>query len=240
MRTFALVAALLSSTAPAFALERTSVPLEGRVDLANWSAGASCTVTYFNACTGWVWIWDGWSHTERVGMAINTCCPEGASAFLTTANFYAWRGVPSGYGFTGTASIYSVDSGGCLGTLLGKQPPLPATGDNITTWFLPAHGRSIAMVYEHAGPRYPDPTTWVSDHPAEGPTGPPACGTCYPSARSGDSYLFGLVGSPLCPGSNLNDGVCDAEWLWTATFLCADGGVAVQPETWSAIKAMYR
>ncbi len=235
-----LVAAVLASAPSALALERVSVPVSESPDHGDWAASARCTLSYFNACTGWMWTWSGWLHTERVAMTIDTCCPENASARLTSASLYAWHGAPSGYGFTGTLSVYQLDSAGCLATPLGAQPLLPSTGDNITSWSLTAHGRDLALVYEHAGATSPDPTVWVSDHPAAGPTGPAACGTCYPSVRVGHGYLFGVANSPLCPGSVLHDGVCAAEWRWGAEFSCADGGVAVSPRSWSAIKSLYR
>ncbi|MBZ0267963.1 hypothetical protein K8I85_07395, partial [bacterium] len=87
----------------------------------------------------------------------------------------------------------------------------------------------------YPGPR---PAAFPTDHPAAGPTGPQACDLCYPSTRTIHTFRFGNADSPLCPGSPLNDGVCDAEALyWSAQFSCA---ISVEPTSWGSLKNLYR
>ena len=68
--------------------------------------------------------------------------------------------------------------------------------------------------------------------------GAASCGrSSPPSTRTIHSFYYGVPTSILCPGSTLNDGVCDSEFLWDATF-CAT--TAVQPTSWGSVKALYR
>ena len=213
---------ILIVATPAATLERQALPFTDAREHGDWSSGASCSVSYFNSCTGWIWVWSGWSPTDRVGMTIDTCCPPGVFEYLTTTNLYAWNGAPSGYGFTGTISIHVADDNGCPTSALESRPLLPASGDNQSAWFISTTGRSVVVVYEHADAALPDPIAWVSDHPAAGPTGPTACGTCFPTTRVARSFHFGKATSPLCPGSPPNDGICDAQWYWSASVFCSE------------------
>ncbi|MBZ0267916.1 hypothetical protein K8I85_07160, partial [bacterium] len=153
-----------------------------------------------------------------------------------------WTGAPSGWGFTGVLTV-SDASNGCPGTEFGSHPVLPVNGAVADTWTgIPAG--PVVLTYEF-GPADPDewppPPSRVSiptDHPAAGPTGPQACGYCYPSTRPIHTFHFGTSDSPLCPGSPLNDGVCDAEALyWSAQFSCA---ISVEPTSWGSLKNLYR
>jgi len=82
-----------------------------------------------------------------------------------------------------------------------------------------------------------NPASIATDHPAAGPTGPAACGACYPTTRVSHSFYWGNAASPLCPGSALNDGVCDAEFLIEIVATCTD---YILPESWAAVKQLYR
>ena len=145
--------------------------------------------------------------------------------------------------------MFNADSTGCLvGSTLDAQPFLPLSNWNQID-FLPAVsvGPSFAVTYT-LGSGTADPVAIASDHPAVGPTGPAACGNCYPTTRGNHSFFYGAAATPLCPGSALNDGVCDAELLWDAQVMygagaptdCASFPVSVQEQTWGSIKALYR
>ena len=94
---------LLLLAAPLFALERAAVPIGDRDFDESWAAGTTCTVSYYNTCTGWLWTWSGWSATDVIGQVFDPCCSENAMLAATTV--YAWTGARSDYGFTGTISI---------------------------------------------------------------------------------------------------------------------------------------
>jgi hypothetical protein len=82
-----------------------------------------------------------------------------------------------------------------------------------------------------------EPEIYGSDHPAAGPTGPQACGVCYPAMRETRSFEFGTVADPLCPGEPYFDGVCNAELIWSFSFACA---VHTDDSSWGKIKTLYR
>lgn len=238
---FVATVLLTVTVAPAAALERTEVRAD-RNPADPWDAGASCTVTYANRCTGWLWLWRDFHEDEVVGVVFDPCCSNGTVA---ATQMYFWTGSPLGYGFTGTLSLSPVVAG-CPGAPYHSRPLLPPFfgGPVVDAWSGIPPG-PVALTYTYGRivdpnhpPKQPPPAAVPTDHPAAGPTGPQACGLCYPSTRTIHTFRFGSADSPLCPGSPLNDGVCDAEALfWSAQFSCA---VAVEPTTWGSLKSLYR
>jgi hypothetical protein len=81
------------------------------------------------------------------------------------------------------------------------------------------------------------PLALTADHPAAGPTGPPACGSCFPTTRENHSFYWGTAATSICPGSAFNDGVCDSQFLWDASMHCV---TSVESSSWGAIKGLYR
>ncbi len=237
----ALAAALLAAESVG-ALERVSVPHTDDRSYDDWGVGGTCRVSYYNICTGWVWIWSGWSAGQTVGLVIPSCIPENQPGYLQATNVYAWSGAPSGYGFTGTVRISVADKSGCPGRILASTPLLPTTGSNTQHWnLLFPFGETWVLTYEHSSQTArPDPIIWATDHPAAGATGPAACGTvCYPPTRTTFSYLFGTEDEVLCPGSSLADDTCKVEWLgWGIGVFGVP--IHVDSESWAKVKELYR
>jgi hypothetical protein len=215
---------------PSAALEKTALRAD-RSPADGWDAGASCYVTYANICTGWLWLWNEWEPDEVIGVVLDPCCSGG---FLAETQVYFWTGAPVGYGFTGVLTISRV-ANGCPGQVINSRPLLPVAGPVVDAWDAPFG--PVALTYT-CGPGKGSPHGIVTDHPAAGPTGPEACGLCYPSTRPTHSFHFGTPTSPLCPGSPWSDGACNAEiYGWSGGFLCQ---VGVGPSTWGAVKNLYR
>ena len=63
---FVLAASLMVATS-GLALEKTAVRMNDTVRPGDWNAGTSCTVQYYNTCTGWLWVWSGWSPGDVLG-----------------------------------------------------------------------------------------------------------------------------------------------------------------------------
>jgi hypothetical protein len=232
---------LLLLPPPSSALERTLARAADRPGPSDdWGTGGICSVSYFNDCNGWVWIWEDWQGTDVIGMVFEPQCDEGSYQTLVSTQLYAWSGAGSyPYGNTGTITLHAEDESGCPTTVLAVQSFLPATGLNVTNWGVPVSG---PVVVRFINPADKDPmvelATWATDHPSAGPTGPPGCGTCYPTGRVGHSFYYGPEDSPLCPPLPLEDGGCDAEWMhWSATF---SSPVSVRASGWASIKALYR
>ena len=232
-----VLAASLVVASTGLALEKTAMRVtdDGRGD--GWAAGTqTCTVQYYNICTGWVWIWSGWSPGDRIGTAFTDC---GGDCSLDTSFMFFVSEAPAGYGFTGTAAVYASDANECpTGAPLASQALLPVSFWNLVNWGGVAVPNNFVVAYDFASDQgLPNPLAHGTDHPAVGPTGPQACGACYPTTRTNHSFYYGTAASPLCPGSILNDGVCDAQWLMDAAMSCT---VSVEDQSWGAVKNLYR
>jgi hypothetical protein len=148
---------------------------------------------------------------------------------------------PVGYGFTGTIGVYNVDANDCpVGPAIQSQPYAPnyIVGPfAIVPWAsAPVPTRfALVITIEEPFPGYP--LAFGTDHPAPGPSGPQACGLCYPATRQIHSFRYGNVYTPVCPGSTFHDSVCDAELAWDVDFACA---VSVEESSWGKIKGLYR
>lgn len=221
---------------PASALEHVSARMPDPERSDAWNAGATCTLQYYNICTGWIWIFSGLGGRDRIGVCYDTCC-EG-SATLLSSWMYVSSGSPTGYGFTGTISVSAVDANCCpAGLPLATQAFLPVTGWNPHIWS--AQVPASFLIQAEFGPSYGNPVGIVADHPAAAAGGPPACGTCYPTTRGNHSYYYGIGGQDeLCPPRVMwNDGVCDVQFLWDCDLICP---VSVEPRSWGSIKSLYR
>jgi hypothetical protein len=231
-------------------LPAASVALEKRAALLDetgreaWSSGtASCRALYYNFCQGWVWVWSYWRPGDRFGTAFSSCCPVGESAHQLKDMFlYASTGSPSGYGLTGTIDVWTADAHNCpSGAALRSTPMLPHAGWNSVDWSPPVDvsGGGFVITYTLASGTRSDPVGFVTDHPSAGPTGPAACGTCFPSTRITRSYYYGRGSDTYCPGIVLFDGVCEAELLMDCAMTCTPP-VNVASRTWGQIKGLYR
>lgn len=230
------VAMLLAS--PALALEKTSARLSDTDRGDAWRGASSCSLVYYNTCTGWTWIWSGFPGSERFGVAFTGCCPIGYTTGIGTAwvNFYT--GAPAGYGFTGAWDVYDADAQGCpTGASLASQPLLPASGWNSADFTGVSTPDRTFIVMVTLGATSGSPASIRTDHPAGVGAEAAACGTCYPTTRVNHSFDWGSAAAPLCPGSVFNDGVCDAQLILDVGVSCT---VSVEPQTWASVKALYR
>jgi hypothetical protein len=228
---------LITPSDPVDALERASRPAPD-LDGDAWSAAGSCTVRYYNNCTGWVWVWSGWSPGEQIGTAFHRCCP---SATLQLTNHLTFSGIGFGWGYTGTIGIYAADGNECpTGPPIAQQPWRPPldSGWYADSWgVLVPQDFVVLITWGGTGGGFHDVTALASDHPAVGPTGPQACGTCYPSTRAVHSYHYGFRNAPLCPGTAFHDGTCDVEFMLDAVLACP---VHTEESSWGKIKTFYR
>ena len=235
MTAFVLGAMLVFATS-GLALEKTAMRT---TEVDGWSsAGTStCSIQYWNSCVGWVWTWSGWSPNDFIGVCYESCCGGGGT--VNSMDIFTTTGAPAGYGFTGLLETYAADGNCCpTGAPTASVPTLFEPPTQIGNYPLGGSvGSSFVVTFTH-GPGGSGPFRHVTDFAAAGPTGPQACGTCYPTTRVSNSYYYGTPTSLLCPGTKLNDGTCDVEFRWTANLTC--GPVSVEDETWGGIKNLYR
>jgi hypothetical protein len=231
---------LLSS--PASALEKRSVRVGDSLADA-WTASTTCRINYYNVCTGWLWCWSGFGDDFRFGVVADRCCEGGATGVLMRTTLFICTDAPcSYYGFTGTISVHEVNENDCpIEPPVAIQPYCPDRNNylfSVVSWpSVPVPNRFAVVVTTAEDAGITSPAEYGTDRPAPGPTGPQACGVCYPANRTTRSYQWGTSSSPLCPGEKFNDGICDAELFWDFDFSCT---VSVQETTWGSIKALYR
>jgi hypothetical protein len=235
--TTAAVTLILANPDASIALTKRSQPLVDRAD--DWNAGASCVTHYYNICTGWVWVWDGFGNGGRIGVLSQGCCEVGSTSHLQQSSIFVATSAPAGRGYTGTIGVYAADVAGCpSGPPLASQPFLPTSVFHPTNWgALAVPNPFILVVHLREEQGLPNPASFGSDHPAAGPTGPQACGVCFPASRVTRSFSYGTPASPLCPGSPFEDGVCDAELFWDFTFACP---TSVEESSWGKLKNLYK
>jgi hypothetical protein len=222
-----------------YGLEKTTARFLDDRGERQWLSGpTTCDIAYHNTCTGWVWVWTGWNATDRFGVQFESCCPGNAASQLTGAEMYVTTGSPMGYGFTGSVDVWAADPSGCpTGPSLASQSLLPVSGWNTLTFANVTVPNSFVITYTLGPGPAADPLAVTTDHPAAGPTGPVACGTCYPTTRAIHSYYFGTPATAVCPGSAFDDTVCFAELLWGAFLQCT---IPIEETSWAEIKALYR
>jgi hypothetical protein len=215
------------------ALERTAREMPGDREL--WSRGSTATIRYWNLCTGWAWSWSDFAPGERVGVSTTAFAP---SCHLVATSTFSFTGVPSGYGYTGTVDVHAADAQGCpTGPVFASQPFLPADAWNTVLWGYVMPAQFVVSIVLPASAEGAALYNFASDRPAAGPTGPIACGTCYPMSRTTRSFLYGAGATPDCPGTPFFDGFCNAELLMESYMLCV---FAVDTRSWGGIKALYR
>lgn len=150
-------------------------------------------------------------------------------SLLLSTSIRVFSSSPTGWGFTGSVGIQPVDENGCpTGSPMAQVPWLPEGPFDTHLWSVPI-STDFAVVYTFSvlpSIRY-SLSPVGTDHPSAGPTGPPACGLCYPVTRPNHSYQWGSVAAPNCPGIPFFDGLCDAQ-LRLDISLCVPrrGGIA--------------
>jgi hypothetical protein len=236
--TLVVVLTVATLFAPAgLALEKTAARFDdARPD--HWSQDYTCSIAYYNTCTGWIYCWGGFEPGDMFGTWYpGPCCdPDASGSSLAATWMYFCAGAPAGYDFTGSIDIWSTDAMYCPVSLLHTQPMLPEGDWNVHAWGIQVPGPFLLTWTNGSG--IGNPAGFATDHPAAGsPSGPPACGYCYPNPRTAYSFYYGTPTTTLCPGSQLDDGVCFAELIFDVSFDCV---VAVEDRSWGTIKGLYR
>jgi hypothetical protein len=232
-------AAIACVASPAAALEKTRVRLDDDSHGDAWRGASTCSIIYYNTCTGWIYGWSDWSPSDIVGVAFDTCCSPPDETGIGTTWVYFTVGSPAGYGFTGTMEVWDANADCPTGTSLASQAFLPASGWNAVDFGgtqVPDDTFALTTTF---GPSMANPAEIATDHPAAVAPEAPACGTCYPVSRVNHTFYWGTSSSIACPGSALNDGVCDAQLIWDVTVTCTPP-TPVQQTTWGQVKNLYR
>jgi hypothetical protein len=226
---FALGAILALATS-GYALERSQARITGD-DLGDWNAGSTtCSVAYYNICTGYIWVSTGFPAGWIVGTAFDACCDGGQ---LTESILYYRTGVPAGYGFTGEINVYAADANDApMGAALATQSILPVHRWNFSTWAnVNVPGRFLILHTLNDDQAFGRPDGVVTDGAGGG------CGLCFPITRGTNSYTYGTNTAPAPPSPFFIAG-CYTEMLAVAQLVGCP--VSVEDESWGSIKNLYR
>lgn len=184
-----LPAAVLLAAVPAQALERIHVDGAGGPGDSSWRASATANVLYYNACTGWMWVYDGYTIRDRALTQFSVEPDEGTIPRVTRTVFHFYSSLPAGYGYTGLVSLHPVDVNGDPGPTLAQKPLLPEAGWQTVPWDsvrVPATFAVMLSATADEGFLF----GILADHPAPAGGGPPACGLCFPDTRVSRSFYW--------------------------------------------------
>lgn len=242
MAVVALIAVSVSSTG--YALEKTKtlsqVPETIDRDPGPWGATDYCTLSYYNICAGWIYVWSGWSPSDVAGIEVNPSeCPPKAEecASVLGAWVFFLDGYPS-YGFTASGAAFKQgDQPGHL----GKATHLGAPAEYYDGWnFIDlnnAHVRGGGVVAVHF--ENPGTLSLVTDGRPQACTNGCLQGCPLPAR----SYYYGSLATGNFSGSPFNatapSGNTSDTDLLIDVIVCCLGPTAVEPSSWGSIKAMY-
>jgi hypothetical protein len=247
--TFAL-AAMLCLASSALALEKRAVRFDGDLN-DDWNAGTTCLIQYYNICTGWVWVF-GFddpavvNDLTQVGVNATNCCGSGESSALVQSAIRYWSGSPGGYGFTGTISTFAANANGCpVGAAIETQNFLPPYVPGLNAFYVQNWSGGPLPNSHVIAATFPgdtvaggiNPLGLGTDFGTVGPSGPDACGTCYPSPRNSNSQVWADSQGSHCPGLTFLAQTCEVELLWDLAYSCV---VSVEESSWGSIKGLYR
>ncbi len=225
---------VLSLATAVSALEKTPARWDGPERDGDWGRAATCSVSYYNICSGWVWNWSGWDPGDRLGTHYESCCGPTDTSYLMNFFMYFSAGSPPGYGFTGSIEVWPIDANKCpTGAAISTMAYTPVGGWNEITFAAPIVVPPEFAVFYASNPTsvIPDPMAVYTDYPFTD------AGPCYPTTRVQQSYYWGTAISPTCPGSVFTDTPTNSELLSGVGMECV---VSIDDTSWGTIKSIYR
>ncbi|MBZ0267737.1 hypothetical protein K8I85_06245 [bacterium] len=193
-----------------------------------WRASGSCTISYANTCTGWLYHWRMESF-RTYGVVFDPCCEN------TNLESTAMRFTAASMGYPMLAEVSTADENGCPETSLAQKTFITTDSEwHSLDWGIPCSGPivvTVSFVYNHGV------VNGLAAYPGQGPTGPAACGNCYPVGQPAHSFYYGAFDDTICPPIPYVSGGCPIELLWSAAFSCA---ISTESDTWGQLKALYR
>ncbi|MCA9750831.1 MAG: hypothetical protein KC591_01455 [Gemmatimonadetes bacterium] len=204
--------------------------------LNDWQRSGAMTVSYYNLCTGWSWVWNTFFYpNDSWGVMFDV--PDGSDQLLGHWEFMAYDSFGRGYVLTTVGRV----QGGVVDSVLAYQSYYPSRGWNYYTWEAPISGE--IAIYSFISAFGGNSPGLVTDRPAIGPDGSgPACGTCYPIDREVHSRYSFTSRNPFPNGLTFEDGSgCHAELVYEAVFASsATDAPEVESLSWGRLRRMFR
>ena len=204
-------------------------------------AAGSCSIIYYNFCSGWIWIWSGFVAGDEVGVNFDLpadCNKLAGEECCNTANWWYWRYTSPTYGFTVTYNLYNTDASGCL---LGAPVGPSITLDPIERW---NNSAGLGCVTSDVAALT---ATWDSgtlpyaatDNNASQLNTPAVCSLDPGTPGAGTSLQYVVAGTTVyCPPAAFADGVGYVDLMMDASFTCT--ATATEDASWGEIKSLFQ
>ncbi len=210
--------------------------------LSGGAATAACTIVYYNACSGWAWLFGGFNRGDQIGVVYDLaedCGMQNGDTWTMDGGFWYWRYTTPSRNFFGVYyDLYNVDGQGCLtGASIGTSAPY----DPVERWnFIPSLG-SVSS------PDVAVTATWTlgtlpyaaTDDNIANAAGGPACAGV--GVGTGSSVRYGNTdqGTVYCPPVPFSDALGPTNLL-VVTFWSQEVPTATEASSWSDIKSLFR
>jgi hypothetical protein len=222
---------------------RPSVPVKEAVSPHDrGAASGTCSIVYYNLCSGWLWVWSGWEPGDEVGVVFDLPADCGAlpnEVCTNTEFWWYWRYTSPGWGYTITFNLYRVDEDGCkvgasLATIAGYDPSgAHYPGPLVFPEVVDLTGRvAIAATWDKGTLPH-----LATDNNAKNLAAPVLCPGYSPSPVH--SFFYGGPSAPYCPPLDFQDSHGPVQILMDASFECHPG-TGTAESSWSAVKTLFR
>jgi len=241
----ALVALLVSTATADIPFQRQAVQEAivppGRVE----GGTGTCSVVYYNICSGWFWLWspftdrDGrWMDQIGVVFDLPEDCGKAPGSECTHLGFWwYWRYTRPGYGYTLSYHLWNADDGNCkVGPAIGalyRQDPVerwnyyPGLGSTTSDYV------TITATMDKGALPY-----WVTDNNHKNAAAPIRCAG-WPGPIEKHSFIFGEgYQGTICPTYYVGDQLGPVQFLMRASFSCPE--TSIEPASWGTIKSLFR
>ncbi len=242
---FALVLVSLAAVSADVSQKTPIAERAGSHDVAPTQQGLNptCTIVYYNFCSGWIWLWSDWNAGDQVGVTFDlpTDCSWGNNIyyFCNIGSFWYWRYTAPGYGFTITYDLYETDASGCLsGSSHGSSTMDPVERWNFTGGLGCAYDVVPAVTATWDQGTLPYAAT---DNNASNLNAGPACISDPGTPGTGTSLQYAAAGSTVyCPPIAFADGVGYVDLIMASFFSCACYPDATKDASWGEIKSLFQ
>ncbi len=221
-------------------VNKTKTALQtGAEDIKAAGAGAgTCSIIYYNLCSGWIWIYSGFAAGDEVGVIFDLVADCGklpGETCCMTHGFWYWRFTSPTYGFTVSYGLFEVDANGCKTAQTGGL----AFSDPAERWnLLPGLGcvtgdQAVICATFDAGTL---PYMGTDNNQSNAAGGPNCLGI---GAGTGNSVFYGNPGATqYCPPQYFGDAIGPVDIMMDAGWIC--GTNATEDASWGDVKSLFR
>ena len=197
-----------------------------------------CSISYYNLCSGWLWIFSGWAYGDMAGVVFDLpgdCGKLPGESCTNTHFWWYWRYTLPTRGYAVSYDLYEVDTEMCLTTSVGSIAyHAPIERWNYYDGLGTVTGDKAAIVATWIGGTLPYLPT---EHNTENAAAPIACPGFVPDI--GRSYRWGNeYTSVYCPPYHIaHDNYVDI--IMDAGFDC-ETPTSTEETSWGGIKDLFR